>query len=203
MTQLSDKEHNVQMEDMKSFDEQMPCVGIFWYDPEDNTLFGVRKKELTPQMVEEAAEKGKPFINYPQLHRQVWAKEYFRAQAKHMDTKFKGDYTQVPRGRVAWTIDKFIVLVGKWAEPIQEKLTELLEKEFSLPYFEFVSSCWWASGPSRFRRSSPSCWRKNSRCRTSSSCTMSTGIWATVGVVICQSKCPVNHAYLQEPVSTT
>ena len=41
------------MEDMKSFDEQMPCVGIFWYDPEDNTLFGVRKKELTPQMVEE------------------------------------------------------------------------------------------------------------------------------------------------------
>ena len=138
MTQLSDKEHNVQMEDMKSFDEQMPCVGIFWYDPEDNTLFGVRKKELTPQMVEEAAEKGMPFINYPQLHRQVWAKEYFRAQAKHLATKFKGDYTQVPRGRVAWTIDKFIVLVGKWAEPIQEKLTELLEKEFSLPYFEFV-----------------------------------------------------------------
>jgi len=39
-------------------------VGIFWYDPEDNTLFGVRKKELTPQMVEVAAEKGKPFINY-------------------------------------------------------------------------------------------------------------------------------------------
>jgi hypothetical protein len=159
MTQLSDKEHNVQMEDMKSFDEQMPCVGIFWYDPEDNTLFGVRKKELTPQMVEEAAEKGKPFINYPQgghkaaIEREesevyfdfpereqarAELKEYFRAQAKHLDTKFKGDYTQVPRGRVAWTIDKFIVLVGKWAEPIQEQLTELLEQEFSLPYFEFV-----------------------------------------------------------------
>ena len=27
MTQLSDKEHNAQMEDMRSFDEQMPCVG--------------------------------------------------------------------------------------------------------------------------------------------------------------------------------
>ena len=126
MTQLSDKEHNVQMEDMKSFDEQMPCVGIFWYDPEDNTLFGVRKKELTPQMVEEAAEKGKPFINYPQLHRQVWAKEYFRAQAKHLDT--------------------FIVLVGKWAEPVQEQLTELLEQEFSLPYFEFVYDEHWDLG---------------------------------------------------------
>ena len=166
MTQLSDKEHNVQMEDMKSFDEQMPCVGIFWYDPEDNTLFGVRKKELTPQMVEEAAEKGKPFINYPQgghkaaIEREgseiyfdfpereqarAELKEYFRAQAKHLDTKFKGDYTQVPRGRVAWTIDKFIVLVGKWAEPIQEQLTELLEQEFSLPYFESCMMNQWNS----------------------------------------------------------
>ena len=55
MTQLSDKQHNEQMSDMASFDEQMPCVGIFWYDLKDHTLFGVRKKELTPQMVEEAA----------------------------------------------------------------------------------------------------------------------------------------------------
>ena len=58
MTELSKKEHNEQMADMKSFDEQMPCVGIFWYDLDDQVLFGVRKKELTPQVVEEAAEKG-------------------------------------------------------------------------------------------------------------------------------------------------
>ena len=32
------------MNDMRSFDEQMPCVGIFWYDPADRSLFGVRKK---------------------------------------------------------------------------------------------------------------------------------------------------------------
>ena len=50
------------------------------------------------------------------------------------------------RGRVAWTIDKFIVLVGKWAEPIQEDLTELLEKEFSLQYFEFVYDEHWDLG---------------------------------------------------------
>lgn len=138
MTNLSKEQHDALMGDMRSFDEQMPSVGIFLYDPADNTLFGVQKKELTPREVEEAAEKGKPFINYPHLHRQVWAKEYFRAQAKHLDTKFKGDYTQIPRGRVAWTIDKFIVLVGHWAEPIQDELTELIEKEFALPYFEFV-----------------------------------------------------------------
>ena len=33
---------------------------------------------------------------------------------------------------------EFIVLVGHWAEPILDELSELVEKEFSLPYFEFV-----------------------------------------------------------------
>ena len=41
------------MADMASFDEQMPCVGIFWYDPEEHNFFGVHKKEITPKMVEE------------------------------------------------------------------------------------------------------------------------------------------------------
>ena len=120
MTQLTDKERTAQMNDMRSFDEQMPCVGIFWYDPANHSFFGVRKKEITPQMVEEAAEKGSPFISYPDMQRELSADDSRLA------------------GRVAWTIDKFIVLVGKWAEPILEELTELLEKEFSLPYFEFV-----------------------------------------------------------------
>ena len=65
---------------------------------------------------------------------------------KHEDTKFKGDYTQVPRGRVAWNIDKFIVLVGHWAEPILDELTTLIEEEFSLPYFEFVYDEHWDLG---------------------------------------------------------
>ena len=134
------------MADMKAFDEEMPSIGIFWYDPKDHSLFGVGKKELTPKMVEEAANKGLPFINYFTLHRQVWAKEYFRAQAKHLETKFKGDYTQVPRGRVAWNIDKFIVLVGRWAEPIKDELTQLIEDTFHLPYFEFVYDNHWDLG---------------------------------------------------------
>ena len=82
MTHLSETDHKAQMESMKGFDEQMPCVGIFWYDQNEHALFGVRKQELTPKMVEEAADQGIPFINYPHLHRQIWAKEYFRAQAK-------------------------------------------------------------------------------------------------------------------------
>ncbi len=64
MTQLSDKDHAAQMADMASFDEQMPCIGIFWYDPKDHTFFGVHKKELTPREVEEAAQKGIHYMDY-------------------------------------------------------------------------------------------------------------------------------------------
>jgi hypothetical protein len=169
MTQLNDKDHAAQMADMKSFDEEMPSIGIFWYDPEDHSLFGVGKKELTPKMVEEARAKGVDVINYPEseygykaaIEREesharmnssereqarVKLKEYFRAQAKNEETKFTGDYTQVPRGRVAWNVNKFIVLVGKWAEPVQDELTQLIEDTFHLPYFEFVYDHHWDLG---------------------------------------------------------
>ena len=126
MKQLSEKDRKVQMADMKSFDEQMPSIGIFWYDPEKHSLFGVRKKEITPREVEEARAEGVDVINYP--------------------IKFTSDYTQIPRGRVAWNVNKFIVLVGKWAEPLQDELTELLEQEFSLPYFDFVYDEHWDLG---------------------------------------------------------
>ena len=116
MTTLTHSEKEAIMKDMKSFEEPMPAVGIFWYDPEEHDFFGVYKKELTPKMVEDAADKGLPYINYQTLHRQ---------------------YTQVPRGRVAWAVDHFVVFVGQWAKDIEEELTALLEKYFALPYFEF------------------------------------------------------------------
>ena len=50
MTQLNDKDRAAQMADMKSFDEEMPSIGIFWYDPNDHILFGVGKKELSQLM---------------------------------------------------------------------------------------------------------------------------------------------------------
>lgn len=146
MTQLNDKEHKAQMEDMRKYDEEMPSVGIFWYDSNEKSFFGVCKQQVTPKMVEEAAENGMPFINYPHLHRQIWAKEYFRAQATGKPSKFSGDYTQVPRGRVAWNINKFVVFVGKWADSIQPELTALLEQHFHLPCFEFIYDYHWDLG---------------------------------------------------------
>ena len=125
MTQLNNTDHAAQMADMKSFDEPMPSVGIFWYDPEDHTLFGVRKKELTPREVEEAAEKGKPFISLS---------EDFKSHVSRQG------------GCVVWNVDKFEIKVGHWAEPIQDELTELIEKEFALPYFEFIYDEHWNLG---------------------------------------------------------
>ena len=46
MTTLSQSEKEAIMADMKSFDEPMPAVGIFWYDTEEHDFFGVYKKEL-------------------------------------------------------------------------------------------------------------------------------------------------------------
>ena len=131
MTQLSDKDHQAQLADMKAFDEEMPSIGIFWYDPKDHSLFGVGKKELTPKMVEEARAKGVDVIDYP---------------LSTLNFQLSTISAQVPRGRVAWNIDKFIVLVGRWAEPIQDELTQLIEDTFHLPYFEFVYDNHWDLG---------------------------------------------------------
>ena len=114
MTTLSHSEKEAIMKDMKSFDEPMPAVGIFWYDPEEHDFFGVYKKELTPKMVEEAKAKEIKVINYE-----------------------KPDYIKDTKGRVTWSIDHFVVFVGQWAKDIEEELTALLEKYFALPYFEF------------------------------------------------------------------
>ena len=146
MTTLSQEDKAAMMADMKSLDEDMPSVGIFWYDTEEHDFFGVYKRELTPKMIEDVADKGLPFINYPKLHRQVWKEQYFRALSQHKPTRFTGDYTMIPRGRVAWSIDKFVVFVGKWAEGKEEELTKLREKYFALPFFEFIYDEHWDLG---------------------------------------------------------
>ena len=126
MTQLTDNQHKALMADMKTFDGQMPSVGTFCYNPENRHLSVICKKELTPRDIEEAAEKGICVIRYP-------------------ETYIKVD-TLLNRGCVIWNTDKFEIIAGHWVEPILDELTELLEKEFSLPYFEFVYDEHWDLG---------------------------------------------------------
>lgn len=116
MTQLDEKDKAAQMADMRSFDEPMPSVGSFSFDSEKKVLCNVCKKEITPKMIEDAGAKGVQVIECP--------------------TRFESH--SLPSGRIIWNTDKFEILVGRWAEPIQAELSELLEQEFSLPYFEFL-----------------------------------------------------------------
>lgn len=123
MTFLSHSEKESMMKDMKSFDEPMPSVGVFWYDPQEHDFFGVYKKELTPKMVEDAADKGIKVINYEEPN-----------------------HRQNTCGRVSWNIDRFVVFVGQWAKDIEGELTTLIEKYFALPYFEFRYDEHWDLG---------------------------------------------------------
>lgn len=128
MKKLSDTSHSALMSDLsRSCSGQLPSVGIFWYNPEEHSLCGVRKKEMSPVRAEAAASDGLPFINYPELHRDVWNQ-----------LNLSGEYDVAPRGRVSWVIDKFVVLVGEWARPVEAELSSLVEEEFSLPCFEVV-----------------------------------------------------------------
>ena len=128
MKKLSDTSHSALMSDLsRSCSGQLPSVGIFWYNPEEHALCGVRKKEMSPVWAEAAASDGLPFINYPELHRDVWNQ-----------LNLSGEYDVAPRGRVSWVIDKFVVLVGEWARPVEAELSSLVEEEFSLPCFEVV-----------------------------------------------------------------
>lgn len=109
-----------------------PSVGVFWYDNASHSLFGIRKQEVTPAQIETAACDGLPFIIYPETNEEVWQKE-----------KFPGDYARIPRGRVSWVVNRFLVLVGSWARTIEDELTVLLQAEFSLPALELVIDEHW------------------------------------------------------------
>lgn len=111
MKQLSDQEPTAQINDIQSFDEQMPCVGTFWYDAGTRASSHVRKMEITPRMVEEARQTGQTSI----LH-------------------LKEDGPM--NGRIIWHADNSIVRLGRWPELVLRELTEMLGREFSLPYFE-------------------------------------------------------------------
>lgn len=39
MTTLTPEQKEAQMASMKSFDEEMPSVGIFWYAPQEHEFF--------------------------------------------------------------------------------------------------------------------------------------------------------------------
>jgi len=108
--------------------QDVPNVGIFWFSPKSQELFGIAK---IPTCDRQFDFRGLKTIST--LHKDFWTKQYHKDKALGRPTAFHGDYTQTPRGRVWEQKDVgFIVTVGEWFKdyPIAKKLIQI---EFDLP----------------------------------------------------------------------
>ncbi|MDR1682767.1 MAG: hypothetical protein LBS25_05200 [Candidatus Symbiothrix sp.] len=102
--------------------QEDPKVGIFWYDPVRQELFGVRS-EFASDILHATTRV---------LHYQVWAKESNRLRGKGLPLGvWSGSYVDVPRGRVFKEGDGFVIKVGSWIKDYPEA-EQLIKEEFDL-----------------------------------------------------------------------
>ena len=123
--------------------QDSPEVGMFWYDPENDELFGVRSCLADSIGWYHSSQWGKDVKTDTHLHKNIWQKEYFRGK----DKRFHGDHTLVPRGRVFEFKDEgFIVFTGDWIDNYPSAKQQILS-EFNLPNdTQFVKDIHWDIG---------------------------------------------------------
>ena len=106
-----------------------PSVGIFWYDPDTESLFGVYSVLASDCKWYHSETFGANARTCNPMHYALWQK----GVNKGRDPRFKNDYTSVPRGRVFEVENQgFVVCVGNWINQYPEAKAEILE-EFQLP----------------------------------------------------------------------
>ena len=120
------------MESNRGKDDE-PKVGIFWYDPRNNELFGVRSHR--------ASDYAKPnsrtefgSMSCSEMHEDVWKKEFHRQKYKNGGVgPFVGPYEMVPRGRIFYNpeTDVYTIAVGSWIGQYPQAIP-LIEEEFNL-----------------------------------------------------------------------
>lgn len=117
-------------------------VGIFWYDPKDDDLFGVYAIDVNDVNFYKSDTFNCKVRTCKQLHYAMWQKECNKGRDKRFQTM---DYTKYPRGRVFQLENgKFIVCVGKWINEYPS-CKDLVLIEFQLPKdnTEFVIDSHW------------------------------------------------------------
>ncbi|MCL2514012.1 MAG: hypothetical protein FWF08_08930 [Oscillospiraceae bacterium] len=128
---ISTEEYDILMQSMRdNFDIQdEPKVGIFWYDPKRDELFGVYKMGISET---DFNHQGRKTIST--LHRKIWETEQRKANAAgKADTVWQGDYTDMPRGRVfQYPSGEMAVMVGSWIDEYTN-LCRMIMIEFDLP----------------------------------------------------------------------
>lgn len=110
-----------------------PRVGIFWYSPQHNDLFGVRSQRVSDQTSPNSRREFGS-ITISDMHEDVWKKEYRRQKYKNGGIgPFIGAYEMVPRGRIFYNPDTkvFTIAVGSWIEQYPQAV-ELIVDEFNL-----------------------------------------------------------------------
>lgn len=119
------------------------CVGCFWYDPNASELFGVSSVIASSIPFVHSTQFNADVRTGGKLHRSIWQKEFHKGK----DSRFKGNYTLVPRGRVfEFKNEGFRVYVGDWIDEYPES-RQLIIDEFDLPEnTEFIKDTHWDIG---------------------------------------------------------
>ena len=116
-----------------------PKVGIFWYSPQRNELFGVRSR-LVSDLTSPNSRREFGSITCSEMHEDVWKKEFHNQKYKNGGVgPFIGAYEMVPRGRIFYNPDTevFTIAVGSWIEQYPQAIP-LVVDEFNLGKTEYV-----------------------------------------------------------------
>ena len=116
-----------------------PMVGIFWYSPQRNDLFGVRSHRVSDySKANSRSDFGS--VSCSEMHEDVWKKEYHRQKYKNGGVgPFTGAYEMTPRGRIFYNPDTevFTIAVGSWVEQYPQAIPLILD-EFNLKGTAYV-----------------------------------------------------------------
>ena len=146
IVRIDDKQtHERNIREMSKFlDDGKPKIGIFWFNPNTFTLFGVSKKDAG-----ECLDKLKNACMFH--HKTFWEKWHHRAiDRNEKDSIFfnKQNYTLIPKAEVYYNNGKYVVQEGDWISGLDvEKFSELIQDEFNIPdEFEFEIDDRWNLG---------------------------------------------------------
>ena len=109
-----------------------PKVGIFWYNPVINELFGVVALSLDDPEVTNCPLGKTCKI----LHKNKWAKEFriLKYKEKKANTfPYIGQYEDKPRGQIFYKNNIFYITVGNWIYDDENyRAIDLIEEQFDL-----------------------------------------------------------------------
>jgi hypothetical protein len=128
-TQLHEDFINIMKENLHNED---PKVGIFWYNPDNESLFGVVALSLSDNNVTNCPLGQTCKI----LHKKKWSIEFNKLKFKERKENtypFDGPYENKPRGRIFYKNNIFYIVVGDWIyDGLNYQAIDLIEETFDL-----------------------------------------------------------------------